>query len=159
MAPRVLIVGAGFGGVAAAIELQRHGITDIEILDRAPEAGGTWFWNTYPGAACDVPSHFYSFSYDQRTDWERLCPMQEEILVYLRDVIRKQGIDRLITHDVTVTGCAGGDGARRWRVTAGDGRSFDGDVLILATGQLHQPHYPAIPGAETFAGHTFHSAR
>jgi cation diffusion facilitator CzcD-associated flavoprotein CzcO len=159
MAPRVLIVGAGFGGVAAAIELQRHGITDIEILDRAPEAGGTWFWNTYPGAACDVPSHFYSFSYDQRTDWERLCPMQDEILVYLRDVIRKQGIDRLITHDVTVTGCAWDDDARRWTVTAGDGRSFDGDVLILATGQLHQPQYPAIPGAESFAGHTFHSAR
>src|SRR4051812_13726144 len=152
MTPRVLLVGAGFGGVAAAIELQRHGVTDIQILDKAPETGGTWFWNTYPGAACDVPSHFYSFSFDQRTDWQRLCPLQEEILVYLRDVIRKQGIERLITHGVEVDGCVWDDDARHWTVGAKDGRSFEGDVLILATGQLHQPQYPDIPGVGDFAG-------
>jgi cation diffusion facilitator CzcD-associated flavoprotein CzcO len=159
MPPRVLIVGAGFGGVAAAIELQRHGITDITILDKAPEPGGTWFWNTYPGAACDVPSHFYSFSYDQRRDWERLCPMQEEILVYLRDVIRKHGIARLIKHGVTVTGCEWDDDACRWTVRSAEGQTYEGDTLIVATGQLHQPRYPDLDGAEKFSGHTFHSAR
>ena len=72
--PRVIIVGAGFGGIAAAIELRRHGITDVAILEKADGLGGTWFHNTYPGAACDVPSHFYSFSFAQRRDWVRLCP-------------------------------------------------------------------------------------
>jgi cation diffusion facilitator CzcD-associated flavoprotein CzcO len=156
---KVVIVGAGFGGVAAAIELQRHGVTDITVLDKAPETGGTWFWNTYPGAACDVPSHFYSFSYDQRRDWQRLCPLQDEILVYLRDVISKNGIDRLIVHGSTVTGCEWDDDATRWTVRTAEGATYEGDVLVLATGQLHQPHVPSLEGAESFAGHTFHSAR
>ena len=159
MGPRVLIVGAGFGGVAAAIELQRHGITDITILDKAPETGGTWFWNTYPGAACDVPSHFYSFSYDQRRDWQRLCPLQEEILVYLRDVIARNGIERLIRHGVTVTGCSWDDDAQQWTVTTEEGEILEGDAVILATGQLHQPAYPDLDGMDAFRGHTFHSAR
>ena len=71
--PRVLIIGAGFGGIGAAIELRRHGFERVTILDRAPEIGGTWFHNTYPGAACDVPSHLYSYSFAQRRDWTRLC--------------------------------------------------------------------------------------
>ena len=75
-AGNIVIIGAGFGGVAAAIELQAHGFTDITILDAAPELGGTWFHNTYPGAACDVPSHMYSFSFAQRRDWTRLCSPQ-----------------------------------------------------------------------------------
>ena len=87
-APSVVIVGAGFGGIAAAIELKRHGIDDVTILDRAPELGGTWFYNTYPGAACDVPSHLYSFSFAQRRDWTRLCSPQAEIHAYLHDVAR-----------------------------------------------------------------------
>ena len=70
---KVVVVGAGFGGIAVAIELARHGFDDVEILEAAPELGGTWFHNTYPGAACDVPSHLYSFSYAQRRDWSRLC--------------------------------------------------------------------------------------
>ena len=70
---RVIIVGAGFGGIAAAIELQRHGFDDVTILERADGLGGTWLHNTYPGAACDVPSHLYSFSFAQRRDWSRLC--------------------------------------------------------------------------------------
>ena len=84
--PRVLIVGAGFGGIAAAIELRRHGLTDVRILEKADGLGGTWFHNTYPAAACDVPSHLYSFSFAQRKDWERLCPTQPDILRYLREV-------------------------------------------------------------------------
>jgi cation diffusion facilitator CzcD-associated flavoprotein CzcO len=80
---KVVIVGAGFGGIAAAIELTRHGFTDLTILERSPAIGGTWFHNTYPGAACDVPSHLYSFSFAKRRDWSRLCSPQPEILSYL----------------------------------------------------------------------------
>jgi cation diffusion facilitator CzcD-associated flavoprotein CzcO len=71
--PRVVIIGAGFGGIAAAIELRRHGFTDVTVLERAPGLGGTWRFNSYPGAACDVPSHLYSFSYATRRGWSRLC--------------------------------------------------------------------------------------
>ena len=84
--PQIVIVGAGFGGIAAAIELRRHGFDDVTILEGAPDLGGTWFYNSYPGAACDVPSHLYSFSYEQRTSWSRLCSPQQEILSYLREV-------------------------------------------------------------------------
>src|ERR1700726_5286786 len=101
----VLIVGAGFGGIAAAIELRRRGITDVKILERAPELGGTWFYNSYPGAACDVPSHLYSFSFAQRRDWSRLCSPQPEILRYLEGVAGQQGIDRLVVPGVDVTSC------------------------------------------------------
>ena len=79
----VIIIGAGFGGVAAAIELLGHGFTDVTLLEAAPRLGGTWHYNRYPGAACDVPSHLYSYSYAQRASWSRFCSPQEEILGYL----------------------------------------------------------------------------
>ena len=156
--PRVIIIGAGFGGVAAAIELRRHGFSDLTLLDAAPELGGTWFHNTYPGAACDVPSHLYSFSYAQRRDWERLCPTQADILGYLRGVAADHGVDRLITPNARVTACRFSDAACRWTVETDDGATHDADAVVIATGQLHQPAFPRIPGAETFAGHSFHSA-
>ncbi|MDX6727627.1 MAG: hypothetical protein QOK49_2432, partial [Baekduia sp.] len=156
---KVLIVGAGIGGIAAAIELRRHGFDDITILERAPDLGGTWFHNSYPGAACDVPSHLYSFSFAQRRDWSRLCSPQQEILDYLRGVAREFGVEELVRTDTEVTACRWDDDQRRWTVEAADGATFGGDALILATGQLHQPHVPRVEGAETFAGHTFHSAQ
>ncbi|HTX31126.1 MAG TPA: NAD(P)/FAD-dependent oxidoreductase [Solirubrobacteraceae bacterium] len=156
---RVLIVGAGFGGVAAAIELRRHGIDDVTILEKAPDFGGTWFYNSYPGCACDVPSQLYSFSFAQRRDWSRLCSPQEEILDYLHGVARSLGIDRLIKTNTRVTGCRWEDAACRWSVTTEAGDVHEADAIIIATGQLHQPSIPAIPGAERFAGHSFHSAR
>jgi cation diffusion facilitator CzcD-associated flavoprotein CzcO len=154
----VLIVGAGFGGIAAAIELRRHGITDITILERAPELGGTWFYNSYPGAACDVPSHLYSFSYAQRRDWSRLCSPQAEIHAYLRDVARAHHLDGLIRTNTTVTSCSWDAEDCRWNVETADGELHTAAALILATGQLHKPSRPRIDGAETFAGHSFHSA-
>ena len=157
-ARRVLIVGAGFGGIAAAIELQRHGFGDVTILEKAPDLGGTWLQNTYPGAACDVASHFYSLSYAQRRDWTRLCSPQPEILRYLHEVAHEHGVDRRIVTGVEVTACAYDDDARRWTVTAADGRTWEAEAVILATGQLHQPVRPRIEGAESFGGHAFHSA-
>ena len=153
--PSVLIVGAGFGGIAAAIELRRHGITDVRILEKADEYGGTWFHNTYPGAACDVPSHAYSFSFSQRRDWVRLCPTQPDILRYLHEVVAEEGLEPIIETGTHVSAC-------RWDERRGAGRSQTSsgertaDALIVATGQLHQPATPALEGE--FAGHSFHSA-
>jgi len=156
--PRVVIVGAGFGGIGACIELQAHGFDDVTVLDRAPELGGTWFYNSYPGAACDVPSHLYSYSFAQRCDWSRLCSPQAEILEYLREVARDFGVDRRITSGVEVTACEWDEGRRVWTTRAADGRSWESEAVIVATGQLHREAYPRIDGVETFAGHSFHSA-
>ncbi|HEX4483709.1 MAG TPA: NAD(P)/FAD-dependent oxidoreductase [Solirubrobacteraceae bacterium] len=155
----VVIVGAGFGGIAAAIELRRHGIEDFTILDRAPELGGTWFYNSYPGAACDVPSHLYSFSFAQRRDWTRLCSPQSEIHDYVRAVAREHELERQIELGKAVTSCAWDEHDARWHVETDDGSSYEADALVLATGQLHQPARPTIAGAETFGGHSFHSAQ
>jgi cation diffusion facilitator CzcD-associated flavoprotein CzcO len=157
--PQILIVGAGFGGVAAAIELRRHGLRDVTILESAPELGGTWFHNDYPGAACDVPSHAYSFSFAQRRDWSRLCSPRGEILDYLRGVADDHGIRPLIHFSERVSACDFDDAARRWRVSTEGGETHEADALILATGQLNRPAIPSLPGLERFAGHSFHSAR
>jgi cation diffusion facilitator CzcD-associated flavoprotein CzcO len=155
---RVLIVGAGFGGIAAAIELRRHGITDITILEKAPDLGGTWFYNSYPGAACDVPSHLYSFSFAQRRDWSRLCSPQQEIHAYLHQVAREQRVDGLVHCGQTVTSCSWEEQSASWSVQTTQGSTYEADALVIATGQLHKPHTPAIEGAEDFQGHSFHSA-
>ncbi len=156
--PRVLIVGAGFGGVAAAIELRRHGVRDVTILEKAPDLGGTWFYNGYPGAACDVPSHLYSFSFAQRRNWSRLCSPQQEIYEYLHEVARDHGVDQLVRTEQTVTACNWDDAACTWTVETAAGESHEADAIVLATGQLHQQHRPPIAGADSFAGHSFHSA-
>jgi cation diffusion facilitator CzcD-associated flavoprotein CzcO len=155
----VVIIGAGFGGIAAAIELKRHGISDIRILERAPELGGTWYFNSYPGAACDVPSHLYSFSFAQRRDWSRLCSPQSEIHDYLREVARAHDVERHVECNRTVSSCAWDQQRARWRIDMADGNRCEADAIVLATGQLHQPAQPRIEGAETFAGRSFHSAQ
>lgn len=155
----MLIVGAGFGGIAAAIELRRHGFTEIRILDGAPSLGGTWFHNSYPGAACDVPSHLYSYSFDQRQDWSRLCSPGGEILRYLREVARDQGVEKLIETSQRVTVCSFDEPRCRWVVETESGERYDADAVVLATGQLSRPSIPALPGLDRFAGHSFHSAR
>jgi len=158
-APSVLIVGAGFGGIAMAIELRRHGFGQITILERAPDLGGTWYYNGYPGAACDVPSHLYSFSFAQRRDWSRLCSPQAEIHDYLQAVAREHDVERHIRCGRTVTACAWDEQRTLWLLDTEEGERFEADALVLATGQLNQPAYPAIEGMERFAGHSFHSAR
>ena len=158
-ASRILIVGAGFGGIAAAIELRRHGFDDITMLESASGLGGTWFYNSYPGAACDVPSHLYSFSYEQRRDWSRLCSPQSEILRYLRGVAEEHGVTGLIRFSQRVAECAFDPARARWTIATEAGERHEADALILATGQLNRPAVPALPGSERFAGHSFHSAR
>ena len=156
---RVLIVGAGVGGIAAAIELRRFGIDDVTLLERGEGLGGTWRHNSYPGCTCDVPSHLYSYSFAQRRDWSRMCSPQDEILRYLEQVADAHGVDALVTPNVDVTEAAWDEDASRWTVTSADGRSWEGDALILATGQLHQPAMPRLDGIDEFTGHSFHSSR
>ena len=156
---KVVIIGAGFGGIGAAIELRRHGFEDVTILERAPELGGTWWYNTYPGCVCDVPSHLYSFSFAQRRDWSRLCSPHDEILEYLQGVAREQGVDRLVVPNTDVRSVNWDDESREWTVTSADGGRWEADAVIVATGQLHQPKMPAIEGLDQFAGHCFHSSR
>ncbi|MFL5824281.1 MAG: flavin-containing monooxygenase [Solirubrobacteraceae bacterium] len=154
-----MIIGAGVGGIAQAIELQRRGFRDVTLLERAPGLGGTWRHNTYPGCVCDVPSHLYSYSFAQRKDWSRLCSPQDEILRYLEDVARRHGVDRLVVPNVEVTSCAWDEDRCEWTIRSADGRTWIADALIVATGQLNQPATPRFEGAKQFAGHSFHSAR
>ncbi|HET9102462.1 MAG TPA: NAD(P)/FAD-dependent oxidoreductase [Solirubrobacteraceae bacterium] len=156
---RAIIVGAGFGGVGMAIELRRHGFTEITILEAGGEIGGTWSYNTYPGAACDVPSHLYSYSFAQRRDWSRLCSPQAEILRYLQGVADAYGITPLVRTGTRVTDARWDEAAGHWEVTAEGGEALEAEVLIVATGQLNQPAVPDLPGRERFRGHSFHSAR
>ncbi|MGQ0632254.1 MAG: flavin-containing monooxygenase [Sporichthyaceae bacterium] len=156
---RVVIVGAGFGGIATAIELRRHGITDITILDAADGFGGTWLLNSYPGAACDVPSPFYSYSFAKRNDWTHLCAGQSDILRYVRQVASDHDLDRLARFGTRVDACVWDDASAQWTITAADGRSWEADAIVISTGQLNQPKIPNILGADTFAGRSFHSAR
>jgi cation diffusion facilitator CzcD-associated flavoprotein CzcO len=149
-----VIVGGGFGGIATAIELRRHGVEDVTVLERGPRLGGTWHYNDYPGCACDVPSHLYSFSFAPRRDWSRLCSPQAEILDYVTAVARDYGVDRLAVCGVDVVSCEWDDG---WTVSGVDGRTWEADAVVIATGQLHQPAIPEIPGR--FEGPSFHSAR
>ncbi len=156
-APRVLIVGAGIGGLASAIELRRHGFSDVTILERSGDLGGTWQYNTYPGCACDVPSPLYSYSFAPRRGWSRLCAPGAEILDYLHGVADRFGVTRLIEFGVEVTECRFSAGSCRWSAIAADGRTWEAEALIVATGQLCRPAVPRLPGE--FAGHSFHSAR
>jgi cation diffusion facilitator CzcD-associated flavoprotein CzcO len=156
---RVIVVGAGFGGIGTAIELHRHGFTEVTVLEAASGLGGTWLYNTYPGAACDVPSHLYSFSYAQRRNWTRLCSPQDEILRYLREVAGDYHVDRCVLPNSKVVSCSWDDRRCVWTVRTEDGTSREAEAIVLATGQLNQPALPRIEGLDSFAGHSFHSAR
>jgi cation diffusion facilitator CzcD-associated flavoprotein CzcO len=154
---RVAIIGSGFGGLAAAIELTRRGIEDLVILEKADDVGGVWRENTYPGAACDVPSPLYSFSYAPNPRWPRRFSEQPDILAYLREVADRFDVRRHIRFGTEVTGAEYDDASRTWRIGTSGGE-VAADVLVPAVGQLSRPSYPAIEGRDTFAGPSFHSA-
>jgi len=156
--PSVIIVGAGFGGLAAALELKRRGIEDFVVIDRQPRVGGVWSANTYPGAACDVPSEIYSFSFALKRDWSRRFGTQPEIQAYLDEVAREGGLLPHLWLGTEVTGASWDEEACRWTVRTGDGAELRPRVLVCATGQLSRPRIPDLPGREEFAGPQFHSA-
>jgi cation diffusion facilitator CzcD-associated flavoprotein CzcO len=155
----VCIVGAGFSGLGAAIQLKRAGVHDLVVLDRGDTVGGTWRDNTYPGAACDVPSHVYSFSFAPNPDWTRSFSPQPEIQAYLERTARDFGVLPHVRFRHTVTGARWDEAAARWVVTTDRGTTFSARFLITAAGPLSEPVIPPIPGLEGFPGRVFHSAR
>ncbi|MFM8734122.1 MAG: flavin-containing monooxygenase [Pirellulales bacterium] len=153
------ILGAGFAGICMAVKLLEAGRRDIAILEKAADLGGTWRDNTYPGCACDVPSHLYSFSFDQSPDWSRTYAPQAEILAYLRRVAARHGVDRLIHYETPVSSLEWDEAGRLWRLATPDGRRFTARAVVSAVGGLHLPKTPDIPGLDAFAGPVFHTAR
>jgi cation diffusion facilitator CzcD-associated flavoprotein CzcO len=156
--PSIAIVGAGFGGLAVALELKAAGIDSFTVLERADEVGGVWQANTYPGAACDVPSVIYQFSRHLKPDWSRRFGSQTEIRAYLRSVSIESGVREHIRFGTEVVAATFDEAAARWRVELADGETLEVDVLVCATGQLSRPKLPEVAGRETFAGAQFHSA-
>jgi cation diffusion facilitator CzcD-associated flavoprotein CzcO len=152
----VVIVGAGFGGLAVALELQRRGIRDFVVIDRQTEVGGVWAANTYPGAACDVPSEIYSFSFALKPDWSRRFGSQPEIQAYLAGIVRDHALAAHLRLGTTVES-ASWDGSA-WQLQLAGGEQLSAEVLVCATGQLSRPNVPDLPGRASFTGAQFHSA-
>ena len=155
----VLIVGTGFAGLGMAIHLKRAGFQSFTILERAQDVGGTWRDNRYPGCACDIPSHLYSFSFELNPAWTRHYPPQREIWEYLRHCARKYVLLPHIRFGAELVQAHYDEAAARWHVTTRDGRSFSARVLVSGMGGLSNPAVPRVPGLEQFSGTSFHSAR
>ncbi len=155
----VVVVGTGFSGLGMAIQLRRDGREDFVVLEKADEVGGTWRDNTYPGCACDIQSHMYSFSFEQNPNWSRAFSPQPEIYEYLRGVARKYGLYRFIHFGREMTGARWDADEHRWHVTTASGDEYVAQYLVCGVGALHLPQIPDLPGAERFRGAAFHSAR
>ena len=159
---RIVIIGAGIGGICAAIRLSGAGYRDIVVLDRADRIGGTWRDNSYPGSGCDVPSHLYSFSFARNPGWSRKFVEQPEILEYLEHCVDRFRIRPMLRLGTPVTGATFDAGRGVWqiRIESADGAAeLEADVLIAATGQLNRPFVPDLAGLDSFTGPVFHSAR
>lgn len=155
---KVLIIGAGLGGLAIALELRRSGIEDFVILEKAADVGGVWRENTYPGAAVDVPSPYYSFWEEPKPDWPRRYSEQPDILGYIQDVVARNDLRGRMRFGTEVTGASFDESTGRWRVSTGD-QTYDAQFLVPATGQLSIPALPRIDGLGAFEGPAFHSAQ
>jgi len=154
-----LVIGSGFSGLAVARALRGIGITSFVVLERGPDVGGTWRVNTYPGCACDVPSHLYSYSFALNPAWSRMYPTQVEIWDYLRDCADRWGVRSAIRFDHEVREAEFDEGAGRWTVRTTQGAVFSARVVISGMGGLSRPQIPRIPGLELFEGPSFHSSQ
>jgi cation diffusion facilitator CzcD-associated flavoprotein CzcO len=157
-AVRIAVIGAGFGGLGAALRLKQRGYHDFVVLEAADDLGGTWRDNAYPGCACDVPSHVYSYSFLPNPDWSTSFSGQAEIWAYLRACAERGGVLPHLRYGHEVTAAAWDSAAGRWSITT-TGGDFTAEVLVSACGPLSAPSVPQLPGLESFAGKVFHSAR
>ena len=156
--PSIAVVGGGFGGVAAVVMLGRAGFTDVTVFERGERIGGVWHHNTYPGAACDVPSHLYEFSFAPNPRWSRRYAPQAEIQAYLEDIVEREGVRDRVRTGVEVQSATWDAERARWTLETSAG-SHEADVLLTACGQLSVPSVPPIPGLDDFAGPAFHTAQ
>jgi cation diffusion facilitator CzcD-associated flavoprotein CzcO len=157
-----VVIGTGFSGLGMAIQLTKDGREDFVVLEKAADVGGTWRDNTYPGCACDIQSHMYSFSFEQNPRWSRSFSPQPEIWQYLRDVTDRYGLRRHIRFGVEVTGARWDADEHRWHIStsSADGAGdYTARFLVSGIGGLHIPNVPKLPGVERFRGKAFHSAR
>lgn len=154
----VVIVGSGFGGLCMGARLKRAGIGEFVILEKDLELGGTWRLNNYPGAACDVPSHLYSFSFAQRADWSRKFPPQAELWDYTQRFARDFDLLRHIRLDTELRSAAYDEATGHWLIETSRG-SWRARFLVTCMGTLHRPSIPALPGLGDFVGKLFHSSQ
>jgi len=153
-----LIIGTGFGGMGAAIQLKRMGINSILMLDRESDLGGTWHINRYPGLAVDIASVSYSYSFEPNPNWSRrYCP-GEEIKSYADHVADKYDLRRHMQFNTTIVSAKYDEGGKFWTVQTDQGATYSARFLLLATGFLSQPQYPDIPGIDEFEGKIIHTA-
>jgi cation diffusion facilitator CzcD-associated flavoprotein CzcO len=155
---RIAVAAAGFAGIGLAAQLVATGERDFVVLERADDVGGTWRDNTYPGCACDVPSHLYSFSFAPNPDWSRTYSPQPEIQDYLRRVAQDTGVLPHVRLGIEVLEASYDEAAAVWRIETSTG-ALTADVFVVATGPLSEPAVPDLPGLDTFAGTVWHSAR
>jgi cation diffusion facilitator CzcD-associated flavoprotein CzcO len=154
---RTVIVGTGFAGLGMAIQMKKAGMDDFIILESAGDVGGTWRDNHYPGCACDVQSHLYSFSFEPNPDWSRMFAPQPEIWAYLRKVTDKYGLRPYIRFNSGLSSARWDETNGVWHITTSDGQNITAQVLISGMGGLSRAAYPSIKGLETFKGKAFHS--
>jgi cation diffusion facilitator CzcD-associated flavoprotein CzcO len=162
--PRVAIIGAGFGGLAAAVALRRRGIDDLLIIERCDGVGGTWRLNTYPGAACDIQSHLYSFSFAPKRNWSRTYARQPEILAYLESVADDFDLRRHLLSGTAVRSAHWDAEASRWdldleSLRTGGSSTYSADVVVSAVGLFGEPKLPDIDGVGDFGGSIMHTSR
>ncbi|MEQ8230199.1 MAG: NAD(P)/FAD-dependent oxidoreductase, partial [Gammaproteobacteria bacterium] len=154
---RIVIIGAGMAGILSAIRLRESGYKNFVIYEKSDRLGGTWRENTYPGIACDVPAHLYTYSFEPNPEWSSTFASGPEIQAYFERVAEKYDVLPYIRFNEAVPYCAYEDG--RWRIRTSSGREDVADFVIAATGVLHHPHVADIPGLDSFAGACFHSAQ
>ncbi len=155
---QILIIGSGFAGLCMAIKLRGQGIEDFQILERGDDVGGTWRDNHYPGCACDVQSHLYSFSFEPNPEWTRMFARQPEIKAYLEKCAAKYDLRHHIVFGANVQNARYDEASATWTVKTADGRSFSGRVLVSGMGGLSNPAMPNVKGLDSFKGKAFHSA-
>lgn len=153
---RVAVLGAGMSGLCMAIELRKHGVGDFVILEKAAGVGGTWRENTYPGVACDVPSHLYSFSFELNPDWTHAFSGGDEIRAYCERCVKRYDLAPHLQLKAEV--CAITFDGSLWQLRLTDGRQMSADLVVSGLGGLHRPNHAAIDGRESFAGRLFHTA-
>lgn len=152
------IVGAGFGGLVAALRLKNEGKDSFVVFERAKDIGGTWRDNTYPGCGCDVPSHLYSFKQAPKPDWSLSFSLQPEIWDYMKDVVDQHDLRRHIRCETDIIELRYLEGQGCWQVTDRKGGVVTVKVLVLSMGPLNRPSMPKIKGLDTFQGKVFHSS-